>query len=275
MIHRHHYRTIFLSDIHLGSIGCQAGALKDFLKHIKVEHIVLVGDIVDFWALRRRIYFPQSHVDVVRLILKLSSKGGKTESGERSVPTKITYVPGNHDEAIRKFLLPMSIGNITIEIDFVHELADGRKMLVIHGDIFDQVMKYAKWLALVGDVGYTLLLRMNMWVNFCRRRIGYPYWSLSRFVKGKVKSAVNFIGKYEEALEAEARSRGVGGVICGHIHHAELRQTENGFVYANCGDWVESMSAIVEHHDGSLELLHWQDIEVVDGIGQPMLEKAA
>ena len=271
-----HYRTIFLSDVHLGTAGCHADALKDFLKRFGAEHIVFVGDIIDFWALRRRIYFPQSHIDVVRLILKLSSKGEKLEGGERGVPTRITYVPGNHDEVIRKFLLPMTLGNITIVNDFVLELADGRKMLVIHGDIFDQVMKYAKWLALAGDIGYTVLLRANTWVNFCRRRVGYPYWSLSAFVKGAVKSAVNFIGKYEETLEAEARSRGVDGVICGHIHHAGLRKTEHGFVYANCGDWVESMTSIVEHHDGTLELLRWMDIvPAADGTVPLALEEAA
>lgn len=237
------YRSIFISDVHLGSRGSQAEALNKFLKSNSSEYLYLVGDIVDFWALRRKVFFPQSHVNVIRRILK------------RSDHVKVTYIVGNHDEALRQFI-PMAFGDIQVANEVIHETADGRRFLVIHGDAFDQVMRYAKWLAFLGDVGYGILLRSNGIVNTLRRRFGLGYWSLSAYVKHKVKMAANFIGQFEQAVELSVRERNVHGVICGHIHHAEIKEYPD-FTYINDGDWVESCTAVVEHMDGRLELIRF------------------
>ena len=241
---KHHYRTVFISDIHLGTSGCQADALLRFLRSCTTDTLYLVGDIFDLWAISRKPYFPQSHVNVVRKFLSRSDQG-----------VRVVYVPGNHDEAVRE-LLPFNAGNIVVADEYIHETADGRKLLIIHGDQFDQVVKYAKWLAWIGDIGYGLLLRTNNIVNLVRRKFGLGYWSLSAAVKRHVKLAVNFIGRYEDAVIKAVRARGVDGVVCGHIHHAELKQLQ-GVLYCNTGDWVESLTAVVEHNDGRIELLRF------------------
>ncbi|MEX0922557.1 MAG: UDP-2,3-diacylglucosamine diphosphatase [Rhodovibrionaceae bacterium] len=241
------FRSIFISDIHLGTKGCKAEFLLDFLKHTEAETIYLVGDIVDGWRLRRAWYWPQSHNDVVQKLLRKARKG-----------SKIIYVPGNHDEMLRDYT-GTHFGGVEVVQDAIHETADGKRMLVIHGDAFDGVVLYHKWLALLGDWAYTLALSANTQINRVRRRLGFGYWSLSAFLKFKVKNAVQFIGNFEEALAEEARRRKVDGVICGHIHHAEQRMI-GGILYVNDGDWVESCTACVEHGDGRLEILNWAEL---------------
>lgn len=238
------YRTIWISDVHLGTRGCKADFLLDFLKHTESDHLYLVGDIVDGWRLRRSWYWPQAHNDVVQKILRKARKG-----------TNVVFVPGNHDEFARGYT-EHNFGDITVMNQAVHLTADGRRLLVLHGDAFDGVVKYAKWLAHLGDWAYTVALSANHWFNLVRRRLGYSYWSLSAYLKHKVKNAVQFIDDYEKTIVEEARRQGVDGVVCGHIHHAELREVD-GITYANDGDWVESCTALVEHDDGRLEILHW------------------
>lgn len=238
------YRSIWISDVHLGTRGCKADFLLDFLKHTESEHLYLVGDIVDGWRLRRSWYWPQAHNDVVQKILRKARKG-----------TNVVFVPGNHDEFARAYT-EHNFGDITVMAQAVHTTADGKRLLVLHGDAFDGVVKYAKWLAHLGDWAYTLALSANHWFNLVRRRLGYSYWSLSAYLKHKVKNAVQFIDDYEQTIVEEARRQGVDGVVCGHIHHAELRLVD-GILYANDGDWVESCTALVEHMDGQLEIVHW------------------
>jgi len=240
------YRTIWLSDIHLGTRGCKADVLLSFLKHTESETLYLVGDIVDGWRLKRAWFWAQSHNDVVQKVLRKARKG-----------TRVIYVPGNHDEALRDFT-GHHFGGVAVVDEAVHQMADGRQFLVIHGDAFDGVVRYAKWLAILGDHAYTVLLAANHWLNIARRFLGYPYWSLSAFLKHKVKNAVEYISNFEVAVAAEARRRNVAGVICGHIHHAEIREID-GILYCNDGDWVESCTALVEHADGRLEVLHWTE----------------
>ena len=240
------HRTIFLSDIHLGTRGCQADLLLDFLKHNESDTLFLVGDIVDGWRLKRWWYWPQAHNDVVQKIMRKARKG-----------TDVIYIPGNHDEAARQYC-QLTFGEVKVEEEAIHELPDGRKLLVIHGDQFDGVVRYARWLAILGDTAYNAALRINTWFNGGRRRLGLPYWSLSAFLKHKVKNAVQFIDNYEHAVASEARRRGVDGVVCGHIHHAEIR-TIDGVMYCNDGDWVESCTALVEDFEGRLSIVHWAD----------------
>jgi UDP-2,3-diacylglucosamine pyrophosphatase LpxH len=238
------YRSIWISDVHLGTRGCKADFLLDFLKHTESEYLYLVGDIIDGWRLRRSWYWPQAHNDVVQKILRKARKG-----------TDVVFVPGNHDEFARGYT-EHSFGDIKVEAQAIHTTADGKRLLVLHGDAFDGVVKYAKWLAHLGDWAYTLALSANHWFNLIRRRLGYSYWSLSAYLKHKVKNAVQFIDDYEQTIVEEARRQGVDGVVCGHIHHAELRLVD-GILYANDGDWVESCTALVEHMDGRLEIVHW------------------
>jgi UDP-2,3-diacylglucosamine pyrophosphatase LpxH len=239
-----HVRSIWISDVHLGTRGCQADLLLDFLRCHESEYLYLVGDIVDGWRLKRSWYWPQSHNDVVQKLLRRSRKG-----------TKVFYIPGNHDESFRDFF-GMLFGGITVLQDAVHTTADGRRFLVIHGDQFDAVVKYAKWLAHLGDKAYTGLLVVNTWFNHVRRKLGFTYWSLSAYLKHRVKNAVEYIGDYEKALADEARRREVDGVICGHIHSAEIRPME-GVLYCNDGDWVESCTALVELASGELQIVNW------------------
>ena len=239
-----HYRAVFISDLHLGTPGCQAEALIEFLKSHTSDYLYLVGDIVDGWQLRRKWYWPQAHNDVVQKLLRRARKG-----------CHVVYIPGNHDEFARGFV-GHHFGGIEVTEEACHTLVDGRKLLLIHGDYFDAVVKYAKWLAYVGDNLYELALRMNRHLNRVRARMGLPYWSLSAFLKSKVKKALNFIADFEKALAHEAHKRGYQGVVCGHIHRAEIRMID-GVLYCNDGDWVESRSALVEHVDGRLELIYW------------------
>lgn len=239
------FRSIWISDVHLGTAGSQADYLLDFLKHTECEYLYLVGDIIDGWALKRSWYWRQSHNDVIQKLLRKARHG-----------TKITYIPGNHDDAARQFL-GLIFGEIRIEDELIHTTADGRRFLVLHGDRFDGVVQCAKWLAIVGDRLYGLTLILNSWFNRIRNRMGLGYWSLSQYLKHKVKTAVNFVSSFEEAVADAARAQGLHGVICGHIHKAELRQIGD-ILYCNDGDWVESMTALVEMPDGELRILCWQ-----------------
>lgn len=238
------HRAVFISDLHLGTPGCQAQALLDFLKEHTSDHLYLVGDIIDGWQLRRRWYWPQAHNDVVQKILRSARKG-----------TRVVYVPGNHDEFARQFA-GHPFGGIELVEEAVHVTADGRRLWVVHGDYFDGVIQCAKWLAYVGDSLYELTLKLNRHLNSLRARLGLPYWSLSAYLKLKVKKAVNFISDFETAVAHEARRRGLQGVVCGHIHHAEMREID-GILYCNDGDWVESLTALVEDHEGRLEIVRW------------------
>jgi len=242
-----HFRTIFISDIHLGTSGCQAKRLLEFLKATESDKLYLIGDIVDGWQLKRRWYWHQTHNDVVQVVLKKAKKG-----------TKVIFVPGNHDESIRQFI-GMDFGGIKIRDELVHKTADGRKLLVLHGDRFDGVIACAKWLAYVGDSLYTLILKFNQYYNSWRARVGLPYWSLSQYLKLKVKNAVSYITSFEQALADEARKKGLDGVICGHIHKPEIREID-GILYCNDGDWVESLSALIEEPTGQLKLVDWHEI---------------
>ncbi len=237
-------RTVWISDLHLGTPGCQATALLDFLRHVECETLFLVGDIIDGWQLRRQWYWPQAHNDVVQKLLRKARKG-----------TRVIFVPGNHDEFARKYL-GHNFGGVDVVEEHIHETADGRKLWVTHGDLFDGVIQCAKWLAYVGDWAYELTLKINRHFNSLRARLGLPYWSLSKYLKLKVKRAVSYVGDFESAVAREARARGVHGVVCGHIHHAEMR-TIDGVLYCNDGDWVESLTALVEHADGRLEIIDW------------------
>ena len=252
------YRTIWISDLHLGTRGCKAEFLLDFLKYTEAETIYLVGDIIDGWRLKKSWYWPQAHNDVIQKVLRKVRKG-----------TRVIYVPGNHDEWLRDFT-QLQFGGVEVVEDAIHVTADGRRLLVIHGDAFDAVVMHARWLALLGDGAYTATLWLNRYFNTARRRLGYPYWSLSAYLKRRVKNAMQYIGSFADAVADEARRRGVEGVVCGHIHHAELREI-GGILYCNSGDWVESCTALVEHFDGRLELIDWIDRWALD----PLTGRAA
>ncbi len=245
-IHRRKYRTIWISDIHLGTRGCNADMLIDFLDHVDSECLYLVGDIIDGWRLKKKFYWPENHNDIVWRILKRAHRG-----------TRIVYIPGNHDEMFRQFN-GFDFGGVEIRRSAEHETADGRKLLVLHGDEFDTVMLAHRWLAFVGDTAYTAMMKLNTLVNKVRQRLGLPYWSLSKMAKHKVKNAVEFISKFEELVARAARQRGLDGVVAGHIHTAEYRRID-GIDYYNDGDWVEGCNALVEHADGRMEILNWAD----------------
>lgn len=241
------YRTIWISDVHLGTRGCKADHLLDFLRHHEAENIFLVGDIFDGWQLKKSWLWTQAHNDVIQKILR------KVRKGARAV-----YFPGNHDEFVHQYV-GLQFGGITIERDLVHTTADGRRLLILHGDAFDGVVRYKKWLAVLGSRAYDMSILVNHWFNRVRKLLGLPYWSLSAYLKYKVKNACKFVSNFESALAQEARRRGVHGVVCGHIHRAEIRMIE-GILYCNTGDWVESCTALVEHLDGRLEIIPWTAI---------------
>jgi len=249
------YRAIFLSDLHLGTPGCRAEAVLDFLKHHASDSMYLVGDIVDGWQLRRSWYWPQSHNDVVQKLLRRARKG-----------CRVTYVPGNHDEFARNFI-GHQFGGIDVADHAVHTMADGRQLWVTHGDYFDGVVQCAKWLAYLGDNLYEFTLKLNRHLNHWRARFGLPYWSLSAYLKHKVKKAVAYVSDFEVAVANEAKRRGHDGVVCGHIHRAEIRDI-HGTLYCNDGDWVESCTALVEHFDGHLELVQWMPRPEVKMVAQ-------
>ncbi|NBF01511.1 UDP-2,3-diacylglucosamine diphosphatase [Pseudomonas sp. Fl5BN2] len=234
-------RTLWISDVHLGTRDCQAEHLARFLKGYHADRIYLVGDIIDGWKLRGGMYWPQAHTNVIRRLLTMSKRG-----------TEVIYVTGNHDEFLRRYS-KLILGNIQLVDEAVHVTADGRHLLVIHGDQFDVITRYHRWLAFLGDSAYEFTLTLNRWLNHWRARYGYGYWSLSAYLKHKVKTAVSFISDFEEAIAHECVKRELHGVVCGHIHHAEIRKV--GEVdYLNCGDWVESCTALIEHWDGTIEL---------------------
>jgi len=241
-----HHRTLFVSDTHLGTRGAKADLLADFLAHNECETLYLVGDIVDGWQLKRNWFWDAAQTRVVDLLLR------KIEAG-----TKVIYVPGNHDEMFRPYC-GLAPGGIDIRFEDVHETADGRRMLVVHGDSFDGIVTYAKWLAKFGAQAYEAALALNTVVNRMGRRFGFSYWSLSGYLKHKVKNAGAFIAKFERAVADEARMRGFDGVVCGHIHHAEMKMVE-GVLYCNDGDWVESCTALTEDHSGRLSILRWTE----------------
>ena len=241
------FRSIWISDLHLGTTGCQAARLLEFLQATESDTLYLVGDIIDGWQLKRRWYWDQVHNNVVQTVLKKAKKG-----------TNVIFVPGNHDEAVRQFI-DLDFGGIKVRDELVHVTAQGKRMLVLHGDRFDGVIACAKWLAYVGDSLYTMILKFNQVFNNWRARAGLPYWSLSQYLKLKVKNAVSYISSFENALADEARKRGLDGVICGHIHKPEIRDID-GITYCNDGDWVESLSALVEEANGELRLVSWHDI---------------
>nr|WP_049759507.1 UDP-2,3-diacylglucosamine diphosphatase [Novosphingobium aromaticivorans] len=239
-------RTVWISDVHLGTRGCNAAMLLDFLASIECETLYLVGDIVDGWRLRKGWYWPDAHNEVVRRILKMAHRG-----------TRVILIAGNHDEMLRPYA-GMSFGGVELELEAIHTTADGRRLLVTHGDGFDGVVLYARWLAFLGDKAYSLLLRANGWFNVARRHLKMPYWSLSAYLKKRVKNAVQFVCDFEEAVAHAARDMGVDGVVCGHIHCAEIRQIGD-VTYYNDGDWVESCTALVEDREGAISILDWAE----------------
>jgi len=243
-------RSIFISDIHLGTRACQADRLLDFLRNYIAENVFLVGDIVDFWAMRRNIVWTADQNTFVQKILKRARRG-----------ERVVFIPGNHDEALRDYL-GIAFGDIEIVGEYIHELADGRRFLLLHGDEFDQITRHHRWIALLGDVMYDVLVRLNGIISFVRRRLGMRcYWSLAGYAKRRVKTALQFIFDFEDSAIHAARQRGLDGIICGHIHSAMIREVD-GVSYVNCGDWVDSCTAIVEHLDGRLELIAWDSKEL-------------
>jgi UDP-2,3-diacylglucosamine pyrophosphatase LpxH len=240
-------RSIFLSDIHLGTRGCQADSLVAFLREYEADHLFLLGDIVDFWAMSRSIHWTAAQNTVVQKILRRARHG-----------EQVTLIPGNHDEALREHI-GASFGDIRISGEHIHETADGKRLLLLHGDDFDQVTRHHRWLAVLGDIGYNLLVRINALLSWWRRTLRISgYWSLAGYAKRRVKSAVSFIFDFEDAVIRTVRERGLDGVVCGHIHSATIREID-GVTYINCGDWVDSCTAIVEHLDGRLELIEWRN----------------
>ena len=241
------FKTIFISDVHLGTRDCKASQLNNFLKVNSCETLYLVGDIIDGWRIQQNKWrWKQTHSNVIRRVLKLAKEG-----------TSVVYIAGNHDEFLRPFMnYGIDFANIQIKNQTTHTGIDGKRYLVTHGDLFDGVTRVHKWLSFLGDKAYDLILRFNTWFNFVRRKMGFGYWSLSKYLKHRVKSAVDFIFEFENNLAGYCKKRGFDGVICGHIHHAEIKEID-GVTYMNDGDWVESMSALVEHHDGTWEIVYW------------------
>ncbi len=249
-----YFRSVWISDTHLGTRTCQAKALRSFLSSLRCEQLYLVGDIIDLWQLKKNWYWDADHDGCVQTVLRMAQNG-----------THVVYVPGNHDEFARGYCGSGIFRIIEMAEHAFHETADGRRLLVIHGDEFDGVVKYARWLAFLGDTSYQFALSANRWFNLFRRTFGYPYWSLSAYLKRMVKNAVSFISNFEHALAAEAKRRGADGVVCGHIHHAEIK-TIDGVTYCNSGDWVESLTALVEHPDGTLEVLRYAELQRVPAL---------
>jgi UDP-2,3-diacylglucosamine pyrophosphatase LpxH len=240
-------RSIFLSDIHLGTRGCQADSLLAFLRNYDSEYIFLLGDIIDFWAMNRGVHWNTAQNTFVQKLLRRARKG-----------VKIVYVPGNHDEALREHC-GISLGDIELRHEYIHTGLNGKRYLLIHGDEYDQVTRHHRWVAILGDVAYNTLVRLNGWLSRVRCRLGISgYWSLAGYAKRKVKTAVSFIFDFEDSVVRGMREKGVDGIICGHIHAAAIKQIQ-GVTYINCGDWVDSCTAIVEHFDGQMELVEWRE----------------
>lgn len=241
-----HYRSVWLSDIHLGDKGCRAGYLLDFLNSVDCDTLYLLGDVVDLWALKRRFFWPAEHYDVIRAIFKKARRG-----------TRVVYIPGNHDEPLRDYIGQL-LGPVEILREAIHETADGRRLLMFHGDVLDPHIRLSKLEYWLGDVAYELLLKLNRWANWGRRLFGLGYWSLASYIKARVGNARQVITVFEEAAVAEAARRGLDGVVCGHIHQPGMRMIK-GLIYCNDGDWVENCSALAETAEGELKLLHWSE----------------
>jgi UDP-2,3-diacylglucosamine pyrophosphatase LpxH len=244
------FRTVFISDVHLGFRGCSADYLLDFLRSIETDTLYLVGDIIDLWSLKKSFFWPQSHNNVIRTILYIAKRG-----------TRVVYIPGNHDNVFREYD-GLVFGNVEVRREAIHETADGRRLLVLHGDEFDAVIKASPLLEALGNRAYALILQLNRYVNFFRRRFGFPYWSIAAYLKHKVKNAVKYIANFEQALADEARRRNVQGLVCGHIHRAEITEID-GVLYCNDGDWVESCTTLTEDFNGRLALLRWTETKQV------------
>ena len=253
-------RSVFLSDIHLGTRACQADRLLDFLREHPAEQTFLIGDIVDFWAMSRSINWSQAQNTVVQKLLRRARHGDR-----------VVFIPGNHDEFLRPWC-PQLLGGVELADKLVHVTADGRRLLVIHGDQFDQVTRHHRWVAVLGDKAYEMLVRINSLLSWGRRKLGISgYWSLAGYAKRKVKTALTFIFDFEESAIHHAKERGLDGVICGHIHWATIREID-GLTYVNCGDWVDSCTAIVEHFDGRLELVTWGEQKPVPMLAAPVVQ---
>jgi UDP-2,3-diacylglucosamine pyrophosphatase LpxH len=243
---RRHFRAVFISDIHLGTRGCNADGLIDFLDHVDCDTLYLVGDIIDGWRMKRRFYWPERHSAIIRRVMQKAKHG-----------TDVVYIPGNHDEDFRGFI-GMEFGGVKIRRRAIHDTAEGRQLLVLHGDEFDAIVMAHRWLAFLGDAAYDFLIQLTIAINVVRRTFKLPYWSLAKYAKRRVKEKVELISRFEEAVAHQAHKLGVDGVVCGHIHTAEARQFGD-VTYYNDGDWVESSTALVEHSDGRMEILHWTD----------------
>lgn len=241
------YKTVWISDIHLGTRGCQSKRLLKFLKSIECDNLYLVGDIIDGWRMKNKIFFPESHVKVIRYILKMATKD-----------TNVFYIAGNHDSFIRNYMdFNLDIGNnITIGDEFEY-ISNDKKFLITHGDKYDIITSYHTWIANIGDSAYTFSILLNSILNEVRSKLNLKYWSLSKYLKHKVKSAVSFIFEFEKSLITHASKSGYDGVICGHIHHPEIKEID-GKIYCNTGDWVESCSALVEDYDGNIEIFEYE-----------------
>lgn len=256
------YRTVFLSDTHLGFNAVRADELSAFLKHVRCDRLYLVGDIVDLWALRSKWRWPAMHNQVIRRILKIARRG-----------TAVFYIPGNHDDALRQYI-GLDLGGVRLAKQAVHRTADGRSLLITHGDEYDLIVKNSRFLSLLGTWAYDHLLTINRVGNSIRGAFGFKRWSFSQAVKMRVKAACTFISNFEKALVAEAHRRGLDGVVCGHIHQPEIRDVEiegTTRLYANCGDWIERCTALVEHDDGRLELLDVEKLLAQNGIEVPKI----
>jgi UDP-2,3-diacylglucosamine pyrophosphatase LpxH len=256
------YRTVWISDVHLGTRGCNAVLLVDFLRSVDCRTLYLVGDIVDGWRLRKGWFWPDAHNEAGRRVLKMAHRG-----------TRVVFVVGNHDEMLRDYA-GFTFGGVELALEAIHETADGRKLLVVHGDSFDGVVLYARWLAFLGDQAYQWLLQANLAFNAVRRRLKMPYWSLSAHIKRKVKNAVQYVCQFEEAVAREAAERGLDGVVCGHIHCAEIREI-GAITYYNDGDWVESCTALVEEADGAMHIVDWAAETAKSRIASAAAEMAA
>jgi len=244
------YKTICISDLHLGTTDCKADLLNNFLKHHSCDNLFLIGDIIDGWKIQQNKWrWKQSHTNVIQNVLKYSKRG-----------CKVTYVTGNHDEFLRPFVNQFSLGNITICNQAEYRDTKGNRLLITHGDMFDGITRMSKWISFLGDSAYDFVLWINTHFNYMRHKLGFGYWSLSKFLKSKVKKAVGFIFKFEETLANYCDKKGYDGVICGHIHTPEIKVI-NETIYMNDGDWVESCSALVEHYDGKWEIVYWKEIK--------------
>ena len=255
-------RSVFLSDVHLGFRGASANYLLDFLKAVDTEYLYLVGDIVDVWSLKKSFFWPQEHNNVLRLVLSMAKRG-----------TRVVYIPGNHDQMFREYA-GHAFGNLEIQRETVHVTADGRNILVMHGDEFDAVIKCASWLGHLGTHVYDAILWANRHFNSARRLLGLPYWSLATYLKYKAGSAVTYIDRFEKAVVHEAQRRRVDGIVCGHIHRARLAEID-GIHYMNCGDWVESCTTLIEDYSGRFSLMHWSERQhLVDTATSPISAEA-